>query len=144
MNSSLLYGLPATGITSDSQAPLHQVHSAQVRSVLLKHQHYSREPTDAILAKHRLLTLPQQVLDRTSSHDQAGADGKSQDNNLEDEQDCVVIAQDVRPGLSESPRRVCFRVQQQCGARTAAAHGRVASLDSSAGMLAWHGTLSLF
>eukprot|EP00439_Symbiodinium_sp_Y106_P055562 s1109_g7.t1 len=105
VNSSLLYGLPATGITSDSQAPLHQVHSAQVRSVLLKHQHYSREPTDAILAKHRLLTLPQQVLDRTSSHDQAGADGKSQDNNLEDEQDCVVIAQDVRPGLSESAEK---------------------------------------
>ncbi|CAE7443265.1 unnamed protein product [Symbiodinium microadriaticum] len=28
-------------------------------------------------------------------------DGKSQDNNLEDEQDCLVIAQDVQPGLSD-------------------------------------------
>ncbi|CAE7835975.1 unnamed protein product, partial [Symbiodinium necroappetens] len=56
----------------------------------------------AVLARSAGWSASSSTVERGFAHAKAlKGDGKSQDNNLEDEQDCLVIAQDVRPGLSD-------------------------------------------
>ena len=61
----------------------------------------------AVLARSGGWSASSSTVERGFAHAKASAgDGKSQDENLDDEHDCVVLAQDVRPKLSSNTEKV--------------------------------------